>query len=294
MTPPGDLTSPRRRRLRRGVVILPSAFTLGNLFLGIWAIVSASRGNFMMAGWLIVLAAVADMLDGRVARFTATGTAFGEELDSLVDAISFGVAPALIMYFLFLQDGGSWSWVLAFIYIVGAIFRLARFNIEQAGTAKTAFHGLPSPTAGVTVATYYSFTQTAFWRDYLGHLSIPQIGTWMMLAVAALMVSNVLYPVVPRFDLRTWAGRFTLAFAAFALFVGITAPSYFFFPFAVLYIVWGLLRTVVEGLNDRLPDRDPLVDEEEDEDHREVEYEDIHPHARTRADGRAHTEEERP
>ncbi|HYW06082.1 MAG TPA: CDP-alcohol phosphatidyltransferase family protein, partial [Longimicrobium sp.] len=84
-----NLAIPRRRRLRRGIVILPSAFTLGNLFLGIWAIIDASRGDYLTAGWLIVLAAVMDMFDGRVARFTATGSPFGEELDSLVDAVSF-------------------------------------------------------------------------------------------------------------------------------------------------------------------------------------------------------------
>ena len=290
-------SEPRKRRLRRGVVILPSAFTLGNLFLGIWAIVSASRGNFMFAGWLIVLAAIADMLDGRVARLTATGTAFGEELDSLVDAISFGVAPALITYFLFLREGGNWAWTLSFIYIVGAIFRLARFNIEQAGTAKSHFHGLPSPTAGVTLATYWSFTQTPFWQKYLSHVPVPQVGSWLMLALAALMVSNVLYPVVPRFGLRSWSGRFTMAFAIAALVLGLTVPQYFFFPFAVVYIVWGLLRTVVGGFQERLPERDPLADEDDDEEGhpREVEYADIHPLPHLRVEEREiREEEERP
>ena len=84
--------------LQRGVIIVPSAFTLGNLFLGIWAIVAASRREFTAAAWLIVWAAVLDTIDGRVARYTKTGSRFGEELDSLVDGISFGVAPALIIY----------------------------------------------------------------------------------------------------------------------------------------------------------------------------------------------------
>ena len=83
---------PRRETLQRGIIILPSAFTLGNLFFGLYAIVSASRGEFLSAGWFIILAGVLDMLDGSVARFTRTGSRFGAELDSLVDAISFGVA----------------------------------------------------------------------------------------------------------------------------------------------------------------------------------------------------------
>ena len=86
--------------LQRGIIVLPSALTLGNLFLGLWAIVSAARGEFQTAAWLIVLAGIVDMMDGRVARATKTGSQFGEELDSLVDAISFGVAPGLIVYFL--------------------------------------------------------------------------------------------------------------------------------------------------------------------------------------------------
>ena len=87
----------RGRTLQRGVIIVPSALTLGNLFFGMWAIVSAASGDFMRAGWLIVIAGIADTLDGRIARATKTGSRFGEELDSLVDAISFGVAPAFIM-----------------------------------------------------------------------------------------------------------------------------------------------------------------------------------------------------
>ncbi len=262
---------PQRRRLRQGVVILPSAFTVGNLFLGIWAIVSASQGAFAFAGWLIVIAAVADMLDGRIARFTATGSAFGEELDSLVDAISFGVAPALIMYFLFFQDAG-WSWLISFIYILAAIVRLARFNIEQAGTTKAAFHGLPSPTAGVVLATYYAFTQTDFFGAFLGDILVPQAAAWLIILVAVLMVSNVLYPVVPRFSLRTWSGRFAMVVAIASLIAAFAFPALYFFPMALLYITYGLVRTVILGFLDRLPDRDPLIDEYDDDEPRPIEY----------------------
>lgn len=264
-----------RRRLRRGVVVVPSAFTLGNLFLGIWAIVSAARGEFAFAGWLIVLAAIADMLDGRVARFTATGSEFGEELDSLVDAISFGVAPALIIYFLFLGQEG-WGWLVSYSYVVAAIVPLARFNIEQAGRAKTMFHGLPSPTAGVTLATYYAFTQTDFFRVYLAEVPVPQTAAWLTILIAALMVSNVLYPVVPRFSLHTWSGRFAIVLAIVSLVAGLTVPALYFFPFAILYVSYGLLRTVILGFLDRLPERDPLVDDEEEEhEMRELEYEEM-------------------
>src|SRR5688500_14726723 len=129
---------PTRRHLQRGVIVLPSAFTLANLFMGFWAMMMASRGQFDTAAWLIVVAAAIDMVDGRIARFTSTGSEFGEQIDSLVDAISFGVAPAVIAYFLFLSEG-VWTWAIAYIYIAAAVIRLARFNVEQAGQAKANF-----------------------------------------------------------------------------------------------------------------------------------------------------------
>jgi CDP-diacylglycerol--serine O-phosphatidyltransferase len=296
---PEPMPSARRRRLRRGIVILPSAFTVGNLFLGVWAIIHATRGEFSTAGWLIVLAAIFDMLDGRIARFTATGSAFGEELDSLVDAISFGVAPALIMYFTFLvQRGGEWSWIVSFLYIVAAVFRLARFNIEQAGTAKVNFHGLPSPTAGACIATFYAFTQTDLWKALFDpRVDENRAAGWLMMFVAVLMVSNVLYPVVPRFGLRTWSGRGALLLAITSLVAAFTYPQYFFFPFSILYITYGLVRTVLQGFEERLPHEDPLLDEapgEEDE-QRTLEYDQIRPGPRSRDAARpADLQEENP
>ncbi|HET7231724.1 MAG TPA: CDP-diacylglycerol--serine O-phosphatidyltransferase [Longimicrobium sp.] len=274
--PTNTVAGARRRRLRRGIIILPSAFTVGNMFLGVWAIVHAARGDFITAGWLIVLAAVFDMLDGRIARFTATGSAFGEELDSLVDAVSFGMAPALIIYFTFLKNGGEWSWLISFLYLTGAIFRLARFNIEQAGTAKTAFHGLPSPSAGACVSTYYAFTQTALWHRWFAHVDEGRAAGWLMMFIAVLMVSNVLYPVVPRFNLRTWSGRFAMLVAVLAIVAIFTYPAYFFFPMSILYIGYGLLRTVLQGFEEKLPDEEPIETVDPDPDEvRPLEYEDV-------------------
>jgi CDP-diacylglycerol--serine O-phosphatidyltransferase len=269
----------RRRRLRRGIVILPSAFTLGNLFLGIWAIIEASRGNAWDAGWLIVLAAVMDMFDGRIARFTATGSPFGEELDSLVDAVSFGVAPALLLYFTFFQSSpAEWSWVVCFLYIVAAILRLARFNIEQAGTDKTSFHGLPSPISGACLATFYAFTTTDVWERFFSRVPLPRAAGWLALVVGVLMVSNVLYPVVPRFSFRTWGGRLSFFLAIAAIVAAFTVPQYFFFPMTILYITYGLVSTVIAGLEERLPDEDPMILEEPvEEEMRELDYEEMRP-----------------
>jgi CDP-diacylglycerol--serine O-phosphatidyltransferase len=273
VTPPAP-----RRNLRRAIVVVPSAFTLGNLFLGIWAIVTASRGDYNFAAWLIVMAAVMDMLDGRIARYTSTGSEFGEQLDSLVDIVSFGVAPAIIFFFTFLSDGGTWAWTLSFIYVASVAVRLARFNVEQAGSAKSNFHGLPSPTAGMTVATFYPFSQTEFFQRTLTHLPWHALVVGMVLALSALMMSHVLYPVVPRFDLRTRRGQFAMLLAIGSIIAAFTVPALFFFPAAVIYISLGLLRAVVQGFDTQLPTHDPLIDVDETEDGaRELEYDQIEP-----------------
>src|SRR3954469_1401480 len=155
-----EAPAPRQRQgVRRAVVFLPNGFTLANLFCGIYSIVLAARGNYYLAVWFVVIGGIANALDGRVARATGTGSRFGEELDSLVDAISFGLAPAMIMFFAVLNTQ-NWQWLLVFIFTSCAVMRLARFNVEQAGRKKTYFHGLPSPAAGMTLATFYWFSQT--------------------------------------------------------------------------------------------------------------------------------------
>lgn len=271
-----------RQGLQRGIIILPSAFTLGNLFFGIYAMVAASRGDFIWAGWFVVIAGILDMLDGRVARFTRTGSAFGTELDSLVDAVSFGVAPGYILYLLLFQEG-QWSWIIAFVYVAAVLVRLARFNIEQAGRAKSHFHGLPSPTAGMILATYYPFSQTPFFDIWLGTLPWTQIMGVFTVLLAVLMLSHVPYAVVPRIGFGS-PRRVLVSLLMFGgVVAAITVPRYYFFPALVLYTAWGLIKSVLLGLLDRLPERDPLLDEDElDEDEgrseiRELDYTDLAP-----------------
>jgi CDP-diacylglycerol--serine O-phosphatidyltransferase len=291
------LFRPPRARLQRGVIILPSAFTLGNLFFGLYAIVAATRGDFIWAGWFIVWAGILDGLDGRVARFTRTGSKFGAELDSLVDAVSFGVAPGLIMYQLYFRDT-AWSWTLAFVYVTAAVVRLARFNVEQAGHAKTIFHGLPSPTAGLVLATYYPFSQTPFFQQYLVGLNWQQIMALTMVLLSVLMVSHVPYPIMPRIGPRTRRGLINTALVGGCIVAAVWVPRYFFFPFVVLYTLWGLLRSVMLGLVERLPERDPLLDEEEEADEadaeiRTLDYTEVAPTRPPRSDAPPTGEEKR-
>lgn len=248
-------------RLQKGVIILPSAFTLGNLFFGIHAIVAATRGDFEWAAWFIVFAGVLDMLDGRIARFTDTGSRFGAELDSLVDAISFGVAPGYLMYALFFSDAREWSWLMSYIYIVAVVVRLARFNVDQGGEAKRHFIGLPSPSAGMFLATWYPFSQTTLFQRWMAGWDWTQIMVMAMVLVSVLMVSHVPYAKVPRLEVRTTRGRLTTAWILSLLTLAVTIPHYYFFSALSVYIVWSLTRSFVLSLLDRMPDRDPLYDE---------------------------------
>ena len=243
----------RRRTMRQVVVVMPSAFTLGNLFFVFWAIVSALNGNFRWAGWFIVFAGILDMLDGRVARLSGTGTRFGAELDSLVDVISFGVAPALLIYFLDFSSAGRFAWILCYIYVTAVALRLARFNVLSAGKPSTGwFTGLPSPSAGMTLAVYYPFSQTDWYRASVAYLDLQHQGlVVLMLLLAVLMVSNVKYPKFPPIGIRSARGLFGLAVHLTILLGGIFAPEYFLFPLGLLYVTYGIARATVLGLMER-------------------------------------------
>src|SRR5438094_2895938 len=200
-----------RPSMRRVVIVVPSLFTLFNLLFGIWSMVLASRGEFDRAGWYIFFAGILDALDGRVARLSNTGSRFGAELDSLVDVVSFGVAPAFLMYQLEFSTAGQAAWIFCYFYVMAAAIRLARFNVTQAGTAKTAFIGLPSPAAGMTLATYYPFTQTAVYQGALRGLPWHHLMQFLMILLTILMVSQVRYATVPRAGYRSVRGLLGLA-----------------------------------------------------------------------------------
>jgi len=233
--------------MRRVVIVVPSLFTLFNLFFGIWAIVLASRGEFYRAGWYIFFAGILDTLDGRVARLSKTGTRFGAELDSLVDVVSFGVAPAFLIYQLEFASGGQAEWIFCYFYVMAAAIRLARFNVTQAGRAKRSFIGLPSPAAGMTLATFYPFTTTDLYQHVFRVLPRHHLMQFLMIGLAILMVSNVRYATLPRAGLRTLRGLLGLATILLILVFGVRDHDAFFFPLGVAYMAYGVLRATVLG-----------------------------------------------
>jgi len=232
--------------IRRVVIIVPSLFTLFNLFFGIWAMVLATRGEFYRASWFIVFAGILDTLDGRVARLSGTGTRFGAELDSLVDMVSFGVAPAFLLYQIEFASAGAAAWIYCYFFVMAVAIRLARFNITQAGRAKQYFIGLPSPAAGMTLATFYPFMQTELFQSLRGlpwHLLL----TFLMIALTILMVSNVHYHTLPRAGFRSVRGLLGLTLIVVILVFGIWQHDVFLFPLCITYVSYGVLRAVLLG-----------------------------------------------
>ena len=184
------------RKRRKGIYILPNLFTLAALFGGFYAIVMAMNGRFDMAAVGVFCAMVLDSLDGRVARMTNTQSAFGEQMDSLSDMVSFGAAPALIAYMWALQGLGRWGWIAAFVYCACAALRLARFNVNTGVVDKRYFQGLPSPAAAALVMGFIWLLTEAGVRPGQGSVALnwTQV-TWLTfgftLYAGLTMVTNV-------------------------------------------------------------------------------------------------------
>jgi CDP-diacylglycerol--serine O-phosphatidyltransferase len=175
------------RKRRKGIYVLPNLFTLAALFGGFYAIVMAVNGRFELAAVGVFCAMVLDSLDGRVARMTNTQSAFGEQMDSLSDMVSFGAAPALISYMWALKDLGRWGWFAAFVYCACAALRLARFNVNTAVVDKRFFQGLPSPAAAALVVGFIWLATDLGWKG--ADLAWPMFA--LALYAGLTMVTNV-------------------------------------------------------------------------------------------------------
>lgn len=181
------------KKRRKGIYILPNLFTLAALFGGFYAVVMAINGRFDLAAIGVFCAMVLDSLDGRVARMTNTQSAFGEQMDSLSDMVSFGAAPALIAYVWALKGLGRWGWIAAFVYCACAALRLARFNVNTGVVDKRYFQGLPSPAAAALIAGFiWLMTESGIKGNAaLWGISIPWITFVLALYAGLTMVTNV-------------------------------------------------------------------------------------------------------
>ncbi|MCW8128713.1 CDP-diacylglycerol--serine O-phosphatidyltransferase [Microbulbifer halophilus] len=228
----------------RGVYLLPNLITTGALFSGFYAIISGMNGNFEAAAIAIFVAMILDGLDGRVARLTDTQSAFGVQYDSLSDMVSFGLAPALVVFSWGLDHLGKFGWAAAFLYAACAALRLARFNTQVDDVDKGVFIGLASPTAAAIIASMV-------WAGHDAEMGsgLAAVVALVTLAAGLLMVSNFRYTSFKRLDFK---GRvpFVMMLAVILIFFLVTIdPPRVLLTIAVIYTfsgpamwVWHLIR----------------------------------------------------
>jgi CDP-diacylglycerol--serine O-phosphatidyltransferase len=245
--PRKTLFNPELRR--RGIYVLPNLFTTAALFCGFFAVVQAMKGAFELAAVAIFVAMVLDGLDGRVARLTRTQSAFGAEYDSLSDMVSFGVAPALVVYVWALKDMGRIGWIAAFIYCVGAALRLARFNTTLEVIDKRYFQGLPSPAAAALVA---GFVWVAIDND-IAAFDVRWLACALVIFAGITMVTNVRFYSFKDINLRRSVPFiFIVAMAlAFAV-ISYDTPIALFLLF-VAYSLSGYVQAAIRLLQRKTP-----------------------------------------
>jgi CDP-diacylglycerol--serine O-phosphatidyltransferase len=226
----------RPRPRRRGIYLIPSSFTVANVFCGFHAIISSIQGEHAFAGALIGIAILLDTLDGRVARFANASSDFGKEFDSLADQVSFGVAPMVLAYTWGLALWPRLGWLMGFLFVICGAMRLARFNIQQSSTDKRFFVGLPIPAAaGMVAALIYQFPEPLDSRAE----AVPLLG--LVLLLSFLMVSKLRYYSFKDFDLRRRQPPLLLLFLALVLAAVFTHPQVMLLVMASTYVVHGLV-----------------------------------------------------
>ena len=235
---------------RKGIHILPSLFTTGNVFCGFYAFVAVLNEDFYHAAWAIVVGMIFDGLDGRIARLTKTTSAFGMQYDSLADIITFGMAPALLSYAWVLKPFGRLGWMAAFLFLLCTALRLARFNVTKPDTHGSHFIGLPSPAAAIVVASIV----IAF-EDLFATKINPFIMVMVIYGLAFLMVSNIKYPAFKKLDFKKRVVFSRFLFVILFFYVLATIPR-------VALFILGITYTVIGPIGIFLKNRDTVVQEE--------------------------------
>ncbi len=227
---------------RRGIYLLPNLFTTAGLFAGFYGIVSAMNSQFESAAIAIFVAMVMDGLDGRIARLTNTQSDFGVEYDSLADMVSFGLAPALIMYQWSLSAMGKLGWLAAFVYAASTALRLARFNTQAASEDKRFFQGLPSPAAAALIAGMIWLGET---QEFVEVTNLTIVAFPITVLAGILMVSNIRFYSFKEIDFK---GRvpFVRILLLVLLFVFIASePPLVLFSISLVYAISGPVMTLL-------------------------------------------------
>ena len=271
----------RKRKLGGAVYILPNLITTGNLFFGFFSVVKALHGQYALAAVAILIASIFDMVDGRVARLTGGTSEFGVQYDSLCDLISFGFAPAMLMYLTGLNTLGRVGWIIAFLYMACGALRLARFNVQSSiGKASGDFTGLPIPMAAAVIACFVLVWVDSKTDDgIVGWLSLnietyiglPNLRVYFLLllgvCLALAMVSNLTYRSHKAIKIKGIRPFKFLVVAVVATGFVAYSPEFFGFLFFFFYGLSGLIEWAL-GWKKPIDDSDIFEDHpDEDVDH---------------------------
>lgn len=242
--------------------LVPSFFTVLNMFAGFLSVISSADRDFLSAAWLVILAAIFDTLDGMMARLTKSASEFGVELDSLSDMVSFGVAPAFMIYKLGLSHLGPLGTLASAMVMVFGGLRLARFNVQLIGFDKEYFKGLPIPSSAITLSSFVIlFFDTTTW--HLTPNAEPFL-LYLAIAVSLLMVSTVKYDTVPKFTRKAIKEHpYKLVVFSIGLLVAIVTMGKALFWLFLLYIVGGIARWIFQHIKIIFSPRKHKSDEEE-------------------------------
>lgn len=232
--------------------VLPNFFTLTNVFLGFLAITKVADGQYTTAAWLIVFASFCDFFDGKIARWSKSYSQFGKQLDSFADTISFGVAPAFLLYSSNFKSAGLLGALFCFIFILAGIFRLARYNVETKSFKAKNYKGLPIPIAALTLSNFFIMSQTLWQTVEMGKVLLVLVP-----GLSFLMISNIGFQRLPSFmfqkGIKKNIKRITY-YVAFGIIV--YSPNILFFPMNMIYI----LIMVASGFWAKLHESDEELD----------------------------------
>lgn len=229
------------KKIENKRLVLPNFFTVMNMFCGFFAIIKILQKNFVIGSWLIIFASIFDALDGKLARFINTKSKFGIEFDSLADFISFGAAPSILIYVLYLNEFENLGIFLSFIPLVCGGFRLARFNITPVTLKKDRFIGLPIPLYAITISSFVILNYDLWNTMKLNHFTIP-----MILILSILMISKVKYEKLPQFKFtKNKENNIKIIFVFISLIIISLFKGKAIFPIMFILIVYGVVKWII-------------------------------------------------
>ena len=235
------------KKMRRGIYLLPSLFTVAGLFSGFYSIVASTKGLYLPAAMWVFVAMICDGLDGRVARLTNTQSEFGSQLDSMSDMVCFGIAPALLVYLWSLSELGKVGWLSAFWFAMCSALRLARFNANTENTDKKYFKGLSTPLAAACVCSFvWCFADINF-----HHAGMSPLMAVFMIVLGLLMVSSIPFRSFKDLDLKNKVPFFKLMLLVLAIFFVVLDPPKTLLFYSSLYLLSGLVEWVYRFMQRR-------------------------------------------